>query len=163
MAKRETVGSIRWPYNYGSGDAEGPEFIQCVYRRDHQIHEIWDFGSDGVTREVNPTVRVDVGAVFVGEFSTDYLTEIWRRVPMLGRNSINGSLQWLGVPDLLSIDGPAWTTNLLAPHPSWGDGGSSTNSNWGSQSIQHSDSVSVSWNRPVCVFPYYHRKIFENT
>ena len=39
---------------------------------------------------------------------------------MFGVYSINGSVQWLGVPDFLRTDGPPWTDNLLAPVPSWG-------------------------------------------
>ena len=48
---------------------------------------------------------------------------------MLGVNSISGSVQWLGIPDFLSTNGPPWTTNILAPHPIWGYRGSSTNPN----------------------------------
>ena len=82
---------------------------------------------------------------------------------MFGINSINGSVQWLGVPDFLRTNGPAWTANLLAPHTSWGDRGSSTNKNRGSQSEGHSDSVSIPWNRPTRVYPIYHCRIFEHT
>ena len=65
MARREPVGSIYWPYDSGSGDEDGPKFIQCVDGRDPQIHEVWTFGEDGVTREVHPTSQVDVGTGFV--------------------------------------------------------------------------------------------------
>ena len=107
MASQEPVGSISRPSNSGSGDEDGPEFIRCVDGRDPQIHEVRTFGEDGVMREVHPTARLDVGDGLVREFATDYLTEIWRRVPMFGINSINGSVQWLGVPDFLRTDGPA--------------------------------------------------------
>ena len=113
--------------------------------------------------EVHPTVRVDVGAGVVGEFSTNYLNPSWRRVPMFGINSINGGVQWLGVPNFLRTYGPAWTANLLATHPSWGDQGSINNYNWGSQSRGNSDSFSILWNRPTRVYPVYHHRIFENT
>ena len=84
-------------------------------------------------REVHMIERVDVGAGFVGEFATDCLTPSWRRIPMFGVNPINGSYQWLGVPDFLITDGPPWTDNLLAPVHILGDGGITTNQNWGSQ------------------------------
>ena len=42
--------------NLSSSDVDG---------RDPQIHEVWTFGDDGVTQEVHPTTRVDVGAGFV--------------------------------------------------------------------------------------------------
>ena len=64
-------------------------------------------------------------------------------------NSINVSVQWLGVPDFLMTDGPPWTDNILDIHPSWGELGSSTNPNWGSQFGVYSDSVSVLWTRPA--------------
>ena len=82
---------------------------------------------------------------------------------MFGRNSMNGCVQWLGIPNFLKTDGTAWNDNPLAPHPSWGDEGPSTNPNWGSQSPHHSDSISVRWNRPVCIIPVHHHMISENT
>ena len=88
-------------------------------RREPQIRKVWTFGEDDVTREVHPTARVDVGAGFVREFVTDYLTKIWCRVPMFGRKNIYGSVKWLGVLDFLRVDVPAWTSNLLDPFPSW--------------------------------------------
>ena len=51
----ETVGSIGWPSDSVSGNAEGPEFIQFVDGQEPHIHEVWDFGDDSVTREVHPT------------------------------------------------------------------------------------------------------------
>ena len=74
---------------------------------------------------------------------------------MFGRNSINGSEDWLGVPDFHRIDGPAWTDNILALRPSWGDGGHITNPNWVSQYGGGSGNVSVPWNPPVRVLPVY--------
>ena len=65
---------------------------------------------------------------------TDYLTESWCRIPTFGINSNNGSVKWFGVLDFLRTDGPAWTANILALNPSWGDGGFTTNLNWGSKS-----------------------------
>ena len=77
--------------------------------REPQIHEVWTFGEDGVTREVHPTARVDVGAGFVREFSTNYLTESCRRFPMFGRKLMevpngwafltsSGPMEQLGLP-----------------------------------------------------------------
>ena len=91
MARQEPVGSICRPSYYGSGYEDGPEFIQFVEGRDPQIHEVWTFGEDGVTREIHPTARVDISAGFVGKFTTNYLTPSWRRLPMFVINFINGS------------------------------------------------------------------------
>ena len=71
MSRHEPVGSIGWPYYSSSGDAEGPEFIRCVDRQEPQIHEVFDFGEDGITCEVHPTAQVDVSNRVVGEFATD--------------------------------------------------------------------------------------------
>ena len=65
MATWEPVVSVRHRSNSGSGGEDGQEFICCVNGRQPEIHEVWIFGEDGVTHEVHPTARVDVGAGFV--------------------------------------------------------------------------------------------------
>ena len=80
---------------------------------------------------------------------------------MFGRNYINGSVEWIGFPNLLRNDGPPWTLNILAPYANLGDIQSSTSTHWGSGSEGHCGSVSISWNCPTCVLPVYHRRIFE--
>ena len=79
------VGSTCRTYNSGSRGAEGPEFIRCVDGQDSQIHEVWAFGSDDIMREFHPTARLYVGAEIVGELSSNFLTESWCRVPILGQ------------------------------------------------------------------------------
>ena len=74
MAGQEPVGSIYRPSDSSSRDSEGPEFIQYLDGREHQIHEFWTFSEDGVTREVHLEAQVDVSAEFVGELSTNHLT-----------------------------------------------------------------------------------------
>ena len=74
MTRQEPVVSISWPSDSGSGDAEVPEFTRCVDGQDPQIHEVWDLGKDGVTREIHPTAQVYVSAGVSGEFVTNYLT-----------------------------------------------------------------------------------------
>ena len=71
MPGRDTVGSINSPSDSVSRDAEGPEFIRCVDGQEPQIHEVWTFGEDGITREVHPTEQVDVGAGVVSVLATD--------------------------------------------------------------------------------------------
>ena len=117
MSGRDPVGAIRRHSNSINGDEYGPKFTRCVDRRDSQVHKVWTFGEDCITTEVHPTARVDVGAGFIGEFSTNYLIEDGRRIPMFGVNSINGSIQWLGVPYPLRTDGHPWADNMLIPSP----------------------------------------------
>ena len=131
--------------------------------QESQIHDVWTFGKDRVTREVPPTARVDVGAGFVGEFATNYLTEYWRRIPMFGVNSINGSVQWLGVPAPLSTNGSPGTDNTFAPSFDWRTGGTDTNPNWGRKPGGAYGSVAVLWSGPACVMPSYIQRSLENT
>ena len=105
---------MRCRANSGSEGEDVPKFICCVDGRQPQIHEVRTFGEDGVTCEVNPTLCVYVTPVSVDEFFTNDLTLNWRRVPIFGRNSINGSAKWIGVPDFLRNDGQPWTLNILA-------------------------------------------------
>ena len=84
-----------------------------------QIHEVWGGGFGVITREVHLTAQVDFGAGVVGEFLSNYLTESGRRVPILGRISINESVEYLGVPDFHRTGGAFWDANLLAPRSSW--------------------------------------------
>ena len=86
--------------------------------REPQIHEVWDFGDNGVTREVHPTSQVDAGARVFGEFSYDYITESVCRIPIIGRISINGSVEWLGFPGFHRTGGHFWDDDLMAPHSS---------------------------------------------
>ena len=130
MNPRNIVGSIRRIYNSGSEGSEGPEFIHCVDGRDPQMHKVWCFSSGGITREVHPSALVDVSAGLVVQFSSDYLTEDGRRIPIVGQISINGSVEYLGIPDFHRVSGPFWDDNLLAPCYSWGFGGTNTNQNW---------------------------------
>ena len=114
-----------------------------------QINEVWAFGSDGITCEVHPTAQVYVGARVMGYLSSDYLTEIWRRIPILNQISINGSVEYLGIPEFHRIGEPFWDDNLLVPCYSWGDGGTTTNKNWGIQPGGPYESISVPRSRPV--------------
>ena len=126
-----------------------------------KIHEVCTFREDSVIPKVHPSAHVDVRA-FVGEcFATDYITPTWRRIPMFGRNSINGSVKWLGVPNILRNDGPPWNLNILAPYANWGGRGFSTSPNLGSFYGGYFDGVSINWNHPDRVLPIYHLRIFD--
>ena len=70
-------------------------------------------------------------------------------------NYINGSIQWLVIPDPLSTDGPPWTNNILVTSPAWGTGVTATNSNWGSQPGRPYGSIAVPWSGPICAMPAY--------
>ena len=109
MAGWEVVESICRHSDSGIGDEDGPKFIQCVDGRKPQIHEVWTFSEDGVTCEIHPTEWVDVGAGFVSEFVTNYLTPSWRRISTFGENSINGTIQFLTWLYWLIVEDFHWT------------------------------------------------------
>ena len=100
MNRWEPFGYIRRPSVYGNGGAEGLEFIRYVDGREPQINKVWSFGDNDVTHEFHLTAQIYVGAGVVGEFLSDYLTESGRRIPILGRISINGSVEWLAITAL---------------------------------------------------------------
>ena len=87
--------SIRRPSNPGSGGTKDTKFIRRVDVQDPQIHKLWCLGLDNITRKVHPTVLVEVVAGTVGEFMTNYLDENGRRIPIIGKISINNSVHFL--------------------------------------------------------------------
>ena len=105
MPRRKPVIAIFQPSSSGSGGENGLEFICCVGGREPQIHVFWSFTEDGITREVHPSARIDVRDFSGDCFHTAYATEIGRRVFIYGRKSINGSIEWLGVPAPLAVLG----------------------------------------------------------
>ena len=66
MHRCKPVGVIYQPSSSGSGVEYGLEFIRCVGGREPQIHELWSFVEDGITREVHPFAQIDVGN-FIGD------------------------------------------------------------------------------------------------
>ena len=92
------MGSIRRPSNTDIRVTKDTAFIQCVDGKDPHIHEVWILGLDEIICEVHPTVQVEVPAVTVREFVTNYLAENGRRIQIIGQLSINNSVQFWGVP-----------------------------------------------------------------
>ena len=80
MPRSGPVGVIYQPFNSGSGADHRLVFICCVGRHHPQIHEVWTFANDGITRKIYPFVRVDVGAFSRECFKTDYFAENGCRV-----------------------------------------------------------------------------------
>ena len=50
--------------------------------------------------------------------------------PLSSAKTINGSFEFLGVPNPLKTNGPYWIDNILVSIPDWGVGGTVTNFNW---------------------------------
>ena len=151
MPIHELVRVIRQPFNSGRGGKYGLEFIRCVGRRQPQIQEVWTFADGGITREVHTFACVDVGAFSRDCFHTDYFDEHGRRVYIYSRKSINGSVEWLGVPRFGCNDGPPWTDHLLCPSPHWGDGARAVAWSWCIQPDGRYVGVDVPWSVPIPV------------
>ena len=115
MTRCKPISVIRQPSNSGSGDDARLEFIRCMGGREPQIHELWIFAEDGITREVHPFVRIDVGNLSGDCICTAYATEIGRIVSIYGQKSINGSVEWLGVPAPSCSTGVTLTENTFVP------------------------------------------------
>ena len=80
MPRRKPVGVIRQPSKSGGGADDRLEFICCLVRREPLIHELWSFAEDGITSEVHPFARIDIGDFSGDCFRTAYASEIGRRV-----------------------------------------------------------------------------------
>ena len=92
------MGSICWPSNPGSRSTKDTAFIQYVDGKDPQINEVWCLGLDNINREVHPSAQVEVIAITVEEFGTNYLAGNERIIQIIGQLSVNDSAQFWGVP-----------------------------------------------------------------
>ena len=127
------------------------------------MNEVWIFREAVVTPEGHLTASIDFITFVCDYFATNYLTPTWRSVPMFGWKPMHRSVEWIGVPSFLRNDRPPWTLNLMDTYADLGGIGSSTSHYLSSGSGGYSGSVSINWNRPACVLPIYHQRIFENT
>ena len=66
---------------------------------------------------------------------------------------MNGSYEWMGVPDFLRTDGDPWTANILDTYVDWRREGTSTSQKLSSGTGGYSDSVNINWNRPARDLP----------
>ena len=95
------------PSESGCRSTDGTAFIQCVDGREPQIHNFWYLDLDGIIHEDHPTAHVEVPAGTVGYFVTDSLAENGRRIVIIGKISVNGSIKFLG------LFGQAWGTRIF--------------------------------------------------
>ena len=110
------MGFIHWHSDPGSRGTKDKKFIQCFYVRETQIHKLWCLGLEDITCKLHPTSRVEIGAVPVGEFINDYLAENGRRILIIRQKSINGSVQFLGIPDFIRGGGFSFFFRLASSH-----------------------------------------------
>ena len=94
------MGNILNPHNSGGGGPETGTLIQCVNSRDPQIHKLCFWVIDRIYHEVQLTARVKIPSGTVGEFVPDYISENGRRNKVIGKISINGSVQFIGLSQI---------------------------------------------------------------
>ena len=99
MVRCIPMGYIRRSSDSSSRGTLDTKFIRCIDCREFQMHKLWCLGLDNITRKVHPTAQVKVGAGTVGYFNTNYLAENGRIIPIIGQISINGNVQFLGIPN----------------------------------------------------------------
>ena len=123
--------SIRWTFDSGSRGTNIVDLIWCVDGREPQLHEIWCLVSVNVTREIHPTAQVEVTTGTMGQFNTNHLAENGRIIPNIGKLSINGSVQILGIPDFVRNSTFSFIGNLQSPSMTtvWGHA-DTPNKNW---------------------------------
>ena len=72
-----------------------------------------------------------------------------------GRKSINGSVEWLGVPAPSCGTGFAWTENIFVTNSRWGDGRGYKRWAFATRSRPRFGGRSVPWRGAVPSFPNY--------
>ena len=163
MSRHEPVGVIRQPFRSGNGGKDGIEFVRCVDGQEPQIHKLWSFAEDGITREVHPFARVDVSNLSGDCFQTYYMTEEACRVTIFGQISINASVEWVDNPaPFYNTTGVPLIENILVPELRWGDGGNYKNWALQTQSGVHFGGRSVPWRGAVPFRPAYFPRSLVN-
>ena len=89
---------------YAGSDAAGPavSYIVCLNGRVPETYEVWRLNRDGVC-EVHPTARVKLFTLFdENSFRSTFNDSQGFRVPFIGRQSVNGSVEFLHDSDVTS-------------------------------------------------------------
>ena len=76
------------------GSTKDTALIKRVDGQDPQIQELLCLVLENITHKVHPTTQVEVISGTVREFMTHYLAENGRRIPIIGKFSINNSVQF---------------------------------------------------------------------
>ena len=150
MIRRAPIRDIRWPLNTGSRSTKYTTFIQCVDGRDPQIYKMCCLRLDNTTLKAYPTAQLEVIAVILGEFITNYFAENGSRIPIIGQLSINNSVQFLGIPDHGGEGGLSFLYNLQAPaEATWWGSGHTSIQNWGGSMFGPYSMTNVAWGASV--------------
>ena len=99
MIRCAPMGSIHRPSDCGRESTNATGFVQCVDGQEPHIHEFLCLGLERMIRKVHPTALVEVTDGTVREFVTNYLDENGRRIHIIGKISVNDSVQFWNVPN----------------------------------------------------------------
>ena len=83
------------------------------------IHELWCHRIDGIYPKVHPTARIDIPSGTIEEFITKYLSDNRCRNWIIGEISINGSIQFIRLPEIW-VSGLPFIENPRAPEATRG-------------------------------------------
>ena len=124
MIRPAPMGSILSPSDPDSDSTKDTTFIQFFDVREPKIHELWCLVLDRLLCEVYPTAQVEVPTGTVREFVTYYRAENGCRIHIIGKISINNSVQFLNVPVKAWRHGLPLIINLKDPYEAtwWGSG-----------------------------------------
>ena len=149
MPRLNPMGSIWNPSDVsGSGAPDTRVFIQCIKGREPMANELWYHGFDCLCRDVRPTARLDIPPGTFRSFITEYITADGTRIQTIGKNSVNGSVQFTGFREFWGSSFP-YISNTFIPDTNrrWGWNGTDINST--------SSTSSVIWGRTIDASPDY--------
>ena len=120
-------------------------------------NKFWYHRLDGVICDVYTTARVDITSKTYVELITEYLTTEGRHIRTIGKYSVNGSVQFTGIPEAWGISMLYITNDTIAyENKGWGWTGTSSNSTsptaTGSWGIPTDNSPANSPRSPVCSY-----------
>ena len=107
MFRHASMGSIRCHYYVtGFGAPDISVFVQCVNIRDPMENNLWSHGLYSIYRDICPTALVEIPPGIDIEFVTGYLIADGRRIRIIGKDSVTGSVKFTGSPEV-------WGSSLI--------------------------------------------------
>ena len=144
MIRHAPMGSIRRLSDSGSGGTYSTAFIQYIDVIEPYIYELWCMGLYNISHKFYPTSQVEVASRTVGKFVTYYLSENGRKIQIIGKLSVNNSIQFLNIPNQSGGIVLSFICNLQAcvEDTGWGSG-NHYNQYWGGSMFDASSIMNV--------------------
>ena len=150
LIRRAPMGTIRRPSDFGNKGTDTTSFIQWINDREPQINELWCLSVDKIYHKVHPEARLEIPAGTVRELVTDYLAENGRHIPIIGKLSVDNSVQFLGLSDQAWGSGLPYIYNLVDQVEATGsDSSNNSNQNWGISFNNANIITNITWGASV--------------